>query len=221
MKRVKLFFIFLLGLTNSIFSQAGHIDTTFNPTDHGYGGEASATIYAVCLQPDGKILIGGDFTVYNGVTRIRLARLNVDGSTDYSFNIGTGVSGIVHTIVCQSDGKILIGGNFSYYNGTSRRSIARINSDGSLDTSFNPGSGFDSGGNLGTVYAIAIQNDGKIIVGGEFIDFNGIALRRMARLNTDGSFDPTFNSGGVGPGPAGTQNNGSVQNITIFPDGKM
>src|SRR5206468_1632456 len=75
---------------------------------------------------DGKIIIGGDFTTYSGTTRNRIARINADGTLDASFNPGTGASGTVYSTAVQSDGKIIIEGSFTSYNGTGRNRIARV-----------------------------------------------------------------------------------------------
>src|SRR5690606_28104299 len=123
-------------------------------------------------QNDGKIVIGGNFTTYNGAGRNRIARLNADSSMDTSFDPGLGANFIVYSTAIQTDGKILIGGNFTTYNGTFMNRITRLNTDGSLDTSFN--SGYPNS----TVSTIAIQNDGKIIIGGNFTTYNGTGINR-------------------------------------------
>ncbi|SDA89029.1 delta-60 repeat domain-containing protein, partial [Algoriphagus alkaliphilus] len=181
----------------------GSLDTSFNP-----GTGANFTVWSMVLQPDGKILIGGDFTGYNGTTRNYIARINADGSLDTSFNPGTGANFTVWSMVLQPDGKILIGGDFTGYNGTTRNYIARINADGSLDTSFNPGTGANS-----TVRSIVLQPDGKIIIGGQFTSYNGASISRIARINADGSLDGSFNPG-LGA-------NGFVRSMVLQPDGKI
>lgn len=162
----------------------GTLDTTFNP-----GTGANNHIYTAAIQNDGKVIIGGAFTLFNGIAKNRIARLNVDGSIDTTFNIGTGFTGLVHIITTQNDGNILVGGDFASYNGTNRTRIARINTNGTLDASFNPGAGAD-----GSVRSISVQGDGKIIIGGNFLTYNGFGASRIARINTDGSHDATFNS---------------------------
>ena len=109
-----------------------------------------------------------------------------DGSSN--FNVGTGFDGTVNSIVIQSDGKIIIGGAFSTFNGTTGiNRIVRLNSDETRDTNFNVGTGFD-----GTVNSIVIQSDGKIIIGGAFVRFDGITQNRISRLNSDPDPDPDF-----------------------------
>ncbi|MGD0728209.1 MAG: delta-60 repeat domain-containing protein, partial [Spirochaetia bacterium] len=85
------------------------------------------SVNAVAMQSDGKILIGGWFTTYNGASRGSVARLNSDGSLDTGFlATGAGANNYVNSIAVQSDGKVLIGGGFITYNGTSREYTARL-----------------------------------------------------------------------------------------------
>jgi hypothetical protein len=100
---------------------------------------------------------------------------------DSGFSVGTGFDNIVSTIEIQTDGKILVGGSFTTYNETSSTRIARLNADGTLDSGFSVGTGFNS-----TVNTIAIQTGGKILVGGGFTTYNGISSSRIARLGNDG-----------------------------------
>jgi len=165
----------------------GSLDSAFNFVG-GLG--ANSTVRKIVRQTDGRFLIGGNFTTYNGISRNRVARLNADGTLDSSFNPGTGANGTVLDIALQSDGKILIGGAFGTYNGAVLNRLARLNIDGSLDSTFYVGAGADS-----TVYTIAPQRDGKILIGGFFANYNGTNSNRLARINADGSLDNTFVSG--------------------------
>jgi uncharacterized delta-60 repeat protein len=171
----------------------GSIDTTFAQTGTGLNG----WVKLIRPLPNGQILVAGYFTSYNGIARNDIARLNADGTLDTSFaTTGTGFGGVsqVLDIAVQTDGKIIVGGVFTSYNGTSRGRIARLNSDGSLDTTFVPtGTGFDA-----LVTCLAIQPDGKVIAGGMFLNFNGTNRYLIARLNSDGSLDPTFTQTGSG-----------------------
>ncbi len=140
------------------------------------------------------------------------------GNLDNSFNPGLGiVSGVGNCLALQPDGKIIVGGGFQFYDGTERRGIVRINHDGSLDRTFNPGQGTGGGANL-TVRSIALQPDGKIIIGGAFTHYDGIPRRGIARVNADGSLDHTFNPGTGAPGLAVTS---SVRSVRLLPDGKI
>jgi uncharacterized delta-60 repeat protein len=184
----------------------GTLDTFF---DVGTG--FNNPVYTIARQSDGKIIVGGHFTSFNGTSINRLIRLNVDGSLDNSFNIGNGFNSWVNSIVIQSNGKIILGGNFQLFNGTTINNIVRLNSDGSLDTSFNIGTGFNS-----YISSIVSQPDGKIIVGGNFTSYNGTPINRLARLNVDGSLDPSFNiSAGF------TESNSWLYSIVLQSDGKI
>ena len=145
----------------------------------------SLGIYSVVLQSDGKILVGGFFSSFNGSTQNSIIRLNADGTKDTSFNVGTGFNSIVYAIAIQSDGKILCGGGFTSYNGITCNKFVRLNPDGSVDSSFNMGTGFDAN----NVHKIKIQPDGKILVGGSFFNYNEVTSRSFIRLNIDGSID--------------------------------
>ena len=166
------------------------------------------SVQAIIVQADGKILVGGNFTSYNGGNENYIIRLNTDGTKDYSFNAGTGFNSTVYTITTQTDTKIVVGGNYTSYNGGSENYIIRLNTDGTKDSSFNTGTGFNS-----IVYAIETQADGKILLGGNFSTYNGIAENRIIRLNTDGTKDSSFN--------AGTGFNSTVYAITLQADGKI
>lgn len=202
MKKITLLFVCLLSMYVS--AQPGTIDFSFNT------GPDSST-YVTLTQPDGKILIGGIFDNYDGVSRNGIARVNADGSLDTSFDPGTGITGTDDEIFCmvlQPDGKIVVGGVFTSYNGVPRGNIARINADGSLDTSFDLG----GAGANGEVITIARQSTGKLVIGGLFSQYNGVA-RRLVRLNTDGSVDNSFQ---VGTGP-----NSYVWTSSVLPDDKL
>jgi uncharacterized delta-60 repeat protein len=183
----------------------GSLDATFNP-----GTGAVARVNSVALQSTGKIVIGGDFTVYNGTIRNYVARLNTDGSLDATFNADptTGANNIVYKLVLQNDDKIVIGGHFTGYNGATRNRVARLNADGTLDASFNPGTGASS-----TVLSLAVQSDNKVVIGGHFTSYNGATRSRIARINTDGSIDGTFDPG--------TGANDYITNIFINSDGRI
>lgn len=186
----------------------GSIDTTFNsPT------LSSDFLSCIEIQNDGKIIIGGGFT---GSTQNRIIRLNSDGSKDTSFNIGTGFNTLyVYDIVIQTDGKIIVVGDFTAFNGTSVGGVCRLNSDGTLDTTFNSGgSGFNNSGNT-----VILQPDGKIIIGGRFSSYNGTSTsNNLIRLNTNGSKDSSFTNGSFTGGFLGF---GNIFSLALQPDGKI
>lgn len=163
----------------------GSLDTTFN-----IGTGLDNAVLSIAIQNDGKIILSGWFTSFNGTSINRIARLNSDGSIDATFNPGSAANGIIRSCQIQNDGQIIIAGHFTSFNGTQITRIARLNVDGSLDLSFNPGSGAND-----QIWTCCIQNDGKIIVVGDFLYFNGLPINRITRLNPNGSLDPNFNTG--------------------------
>ncbi len=188
----------------------GSVDATYDPN-------ANSSANALVVQPDGKLLVGGAFTSLspNGggtSTRNHIARLNVDGSVDTAFD--PNANNVVYALAVQPDGKLVLGGNFTSLSpnggGTvTRNYIARLNVDGSLDTTFDPRAN-------GIVYALAVQPDGKLLVGGEFTSFspNGggaITRNKIARLNADGSVDTAFDPNA----------NSTVNALVLQPDGKL
>jgi uncharacterized delta-60 repeat protein len=185
----------------------GTLDPTFDP-----GSGASGEVISVASTEEGKVVMGGLFTSVNRVPRNRVARLNADGSVDATFDIGSGADNVVRVIRMQADGKILVGGQFTKFNGQSRNCLVRLNSDGTLDPEFKVGTGF---GGLRWVCTILIQPDGKIIVGGDFTSYDNHPCGSIARLNPDGTFDPTFNSG------KGTTSDNPIISAALQPDGKI
>jgi uncharacterized delta-60 repeat protein len=189
--------VLIAGLFNSVNSQPrqnlarlnrdGALDANFAPN--------SGTVFyaqAIALQPDDKVLVGG-FGEW-AKPEAWLFRLHPDGSRDATFDTREGPTGAppaVHAIVLQSDGKILVGGEFERFGGLERRGIVRLNPDGSVDASFVPhpmSVGDDDG-----VYAIAVQPDGKIVIAGSFgLLHNDILFSGLARLNADGTLDLGF-----------------------------
>jgi uncharacterized delta-60 repeat protein len=187
----------------------GSVDESFNTAAEFPG--TNGFVYVITMQDDGKILIGGNFQTYNGDTANTIARLNFDGSLDNTFNSGDGVNGEIRTISVQSDGKILLGGIFSTYDGVISNYIVRINSDGTVDNTFNSGVGFD-----GETYSISNQIDGKIVVGGSFTTYNETFHNRIIRLNSDGTVDNSFDTGGEFGGV-----DGEVYTVAIQENGKI
>jgi uncharacterized delta-60 repeat protein len=163
--------------------------------------------YSTIRQSDGKIVMVGTFTTYGGVTVNRIVRLNTNGTRDTTFSIGTGFSAFAKVIVQNSTGLLYVIGIFTTYNGTTRNGIARLNSNGTLDTTFNPGNGTTA------AEAIAIQSDGKIIIGGSFTSYAGTSINRIARINTNGTIDTTFT--------VGTGFNNTVWSLAIMPNGQI
>ena len=199
MKTVLLFAILFLSLTTSHSQIFGSLDDTF---DNGSGTDN--TVRAVTLLSDGKILVVGDFSSYNGMATGKVIRLNADGSHDNTFVATTNDQ--VFCVAVQNDGKIIIGGTFSQVNGVPARRVARLNSDGSLDNTFTTGTGnFNC-----AILSLAILFDGTIVCGGDITLFNDVPRSNIVKLNS---------SGNLVPGSYGT--NDDVTDIGVQTDGKI
>jgi uncharacterized delta-60 repeat protein len=257
----------------------GSRDESFTPALADYSTQPRRFLSLVPVS-DGKIVVGGEFYSVNGTNRTGIARLHANGILDTSFNTGAGPNGPVRFVTLQSDGSVLIGGWFTTFDGTNCSSLARLNANGTLNTSFNPDFGvrhyrncggdvcytvsfpatatmqpdgkvlvgfwrenwqcdaFDGGCSLSYSYSItrlnadgtsdasfafinhlnnvallgladsiALQPDGKIVVGSSA--YNTV---QIARINANGSWDNSF-SAGVGPG--------GVDAVALQPDGKV
>jgi len=165
------------------------IDPTFQTSGATFGFNGNISRNCTVLQSDGKVIVGGAFTTYSGVTSNRIIRLNSDGTIDNTFTIGSGFNAAVTCVALQSDRKILVGGSFGAYSGLSNAYIVRLNTNGTKDLTF-------TASTVSTVTSITVQNDGKILIGSGYItQVNGTNVNQVCRLNTDGSIDNTFSSG--------------------------
>jgi uncharacterized delta-60 repeat protein len=201
--------LFFLSLTGSITAaptptpSPGRIDATFVPAPG-----TNDAVNAVIPQPDGKVIAVGRFTQANSVARNRIARFNFDGSLDGSFDPGTGADAEITAAVLQPDGRIVVAGLFTSFNGFLHNRVCRLNANGSVDQSFGLGAGINN-----SALALALQSDGRILVGGQFSQVDLTQRFNLARLNTNGSVDLTFDPGN---GP-----NGDVNAIVIQPNGAI
>jgi uncharacterized delta-60 repeat protein len=159
----------------------------------------------------------GDFGFFNGTGVNRIVRLNSDGTRDTTFtaNTGTGFNFFAFSIAIQSDGKIVIGGYFTTFNGATVNGIVRLNSNGTRDTTFTTNTGTAFPPFEASVDSIAIQSDGKIVCGGGFVAFNGVTVNNIVRLNSNGTRDTTFTTN------TGTGFNDTVNSISMQSDGKI
>lgn len=157
----------------------GEVDSSFHP------GVIDAFVDCVVALNNGGILVGGSFTSAAGATRNRVLRLNSDGSLDTSFDPGAGPNGEVMHIAPQADGKLLIAGFFTAVAGSARPHLARLNANGTLDPTFQPGAGTFS-----SIDAVAVAADTRIVVGGDFTSFGTGSPVRIARLLGDGVASP-------------------------------
>lgn len=191
----------------------GSVDATFN------GGPINNQVNDIIIDQNDNIVIGGPFTSYNSVSVGNIARLSANGTLDATFNTntGTGFNGTVTVIEEQPDGKLIVGGSFTAFNGTNIKSLARLNADGTLDNGFNVANGFSA--TPAAMEVFRVLPDGKILVGGAFDSFDGHNVKSLIRLNDDGSFDETFNIG------TGLYRDGSASSdiyaLEVLEDGKI
>jgi uncharacterized delta-60 repeat protein len=183
--------------------QPGDLDSSFDP---GTGVPARAnSLNALVIQEDGKVIVGGGFTNYNGAAVGSIVRLNSDGSLDTNY---LGAGEFIGAMQRDADGRMLVAGTLTEFDGAPRDRIARLNADGSIDPGFVPQAGFN--GFYPEIFAVAVQSDGKVIVGGTF----GLASTtnlNIARLEADGRLDETFHANRYG----------SVLALAVQPDGKI
>lgn len=213
------------------FNSDGSLDTTF-----GSGGKTSTAFgqddfcQAMAVQADGKIVLAG-YTNNSGSNDFAIARFNSNGSTDNTFDLdgqvttSFGTDDRANSVLIQPDGKIVVAG--SWDGGASEIALARYNTNGSLDTSFSSdgktyasfaptGFGLAEFGN-----AIALQKDGRIIVGGYTNQFDANNDFGIMRFKTDGTLDPSFDADGKLTTGFGASTADQIKAITLQPDGKL
>lgn len=203
-------FILPLLVATLVSAHAQNALTSSSAFNAGEG--VNGSVNALAVQSDGKVIIGGNFSAVNGVPRQNVARLNTDGTLDTAFlpETANGVNGQVNAIAVDSTGGIIVGGSFSQANSREALNIARYKPDGSLDTSF--GGKSEEPGINGTIFALAVQTDGKILVGGSFTQVFGQLMRSAARLKADGTPDVPLPS-------ASTPVEGNVKATAPLPQG--
>ncbi len=203
----------------------GSIDPTFNSADATTTLSANPSPYnfnvevrTIVIQPDGKILLAGFFGAFGGSAHPGIARLLPDGTLDsgfapitLQFDPGGPGHGLWAKPAIQTDGKILIAGDFNGLNGVAAPGVARLNSNGTLDGTFNA-NGFTRFSFNFPIRGVVVQTDGKIIVGGKFNVTGGAQGVPLLRLNSNGSLDPAY----AHP----TINFNRIRNLALQPDGK-
>jgi len=175
----------------------GTLDTSFT-----IGTGFNNSIYDIKIDSSNNLYVGGNFTTYSGATRNRMIKLLSGGTIDSTFSIGTGFNGIVRTIEIDNNNKILVGGEFTTYTGSTNNYFIRLNTDGSKDTTLNIGNGFGN-----AVYTITKDSTNKYYLGGAFTTFTGTSYNRLISLNDNGTVNTNF---GIGTGF-----NSTVESIVV------
>jgi len=169
---------------------------------------SESNVSSIKTQVDGKILAAGDLDYANGHISLGVCRYNEDGTPDLSFSTGKGPNDFISCMAVQNDGKIILGGSFTSFNDFVAPALVRLNTDGSVDTSFDVGTGFNS-----DVLSLAVDSENRILVGGWFNTVDGVTSIGLVRLNNDGSIDNTF--------MRNTSGNGNFRDIEFQSDGKI
>lgn len=177
-----------------------------------FSAVADGPIHAMSQQADGKIVVVGGFSSVNGQARAYAARLNVDGSLDSSFVAD--VDGPLHAAMVLPAGDLMVGGRFSHVGGTARSLLARLDSSGGLDQGFD--AGFAMQGTSDEVRTIVRQPDGRLLVGGRFAVVANQPHRSLVRLEPDGASDSGFSPQiRLGASP------GLVESLAVQADGRI
>lgn len=188
MTRFLLFFLMSASVVLAQDEQTSK-DKSLNNSAFAGGQGVLGQVNALVIQPDGKVVIGGNFTAVNGTPRWNIARLNADGTVDEAFanTTAAGVEGEIFALALQPDGHVVAGGSFIQSGKSEAKNLVRYKPDGTVDASF----GQPLGGQAtnGSVLALAVQPNGKILLGGSFSMVYGQERRGVARLNPDGTVD--------------------------------
>lgn len=169
----------------------GTLDAQFDPGE-GPNGE----VYCAAVQSDGAVVLGGDFDWVNGFPIERIARLDANGVVDAGFRPRLAHRNDlpeVYSILATTNGPLLIAGYFDRVNNEPRANLASLQSDGTLDPAFDPE--LTISGALPLVVGMAMQPDGRIVIGGTFEEVDGRPRAGIARLGPDGSLDAGFAPG--------------------------
>jgi uncharacterized delta-60 repeat protein len=173
--------------------------------DEEFDAPVGGAVQAIALQVDGKIYVGGSFGQVHGAERNRLARLHRNGVLDTNFDVGSGPTGgfdgTVNSLATTLDQEVIVGGQFSRYNGRAfYNNVAKLQSDGRVSPKFNYTPGLN-----GAVRRVIVRPGGQILLAGHFTQVGNSALGlagtpagRIVQLQADGSLDANFNPNSVG-----------------------
>jgi uncharacterized delta-60 repeat protein len=212
---MRIILLFTLFFSLSFQAQTFEKDASFNPyalPANKYYVENKPSFSV--LQPDQKLIIVENY--FLNINYSVITRINLDNSRDTSFSTATELNGLVKDIAIQSDGKIILVGSFTTFNNSASKYIVRLNTDGTIDTNFTIGTSFNAYVNSNYKFASSVQirPDGKILVGGDLISYNGTYKNSLFLLNSDGTLDNTFTLDA-------TLGELSISKLKLLPDGKI
>ena len=141
--------------------------------------------YDVEILPDNESIFVGNFTTYQANSSTRIAKILPNGGFDTSFNVGTGFNGETYVVRAFSNGKLIVGGSYHEYNGTTSYHLIKLNADGTVYKTYN----FSSSG---AIHEIIINSDDSYYVGGDFSSYNGSGYTNIIKFNSDDTVDTSF-----------------------------
>ena len=168
-------------------------DGSFDPAFQSMSAvNNSGSVFDMLVLPDDKLLVAGAFILPSsqGPRATPLERLQANGTLDPAFHLAFSPSAVVYVLAREPDNQVIIGGFFTSVGGVQRNHLARINPDGTVDQTLDPGVGPN-----GSIRAVAVQADGKLIVAGRFTRIGSDVRTRVARLTSNGTLDPSFDAG--------------------------
>ena len=206
----------------SRFNPNGSLDAAFQ---QNVGTANAGSPLRLRRLPNGQFMLNANsvnsaLLTAGGITRREPLRLNADGTGDAAFDVGVGAQPSANATLWRvSDmlllptGQTIVVGAFGSFNNAPYNGIARLSATGAVDLTFNSGQGPTANNANAEITTVVAQPDGKLVIGGTFANYNGNASNGLARLNADGSFDPTFQP------PLGA--NSRVVNVVLQTDGKI
>jgi uncharacterized delta-60 repeat protein len=190
--------------TVSWFAQSRYAELRGNFLDTEYNLGMNGTVWTVAPSlADTSVIIAGQFTTINTSPMVRVAKVNTGWFLETTFK-NPNINNTVYASAIQTDGKIIIGWAFTTASGTARNYLARLNTDGTLDATWNPNPN-------NQVRAIIIQPDGKVLIWGQFTTVGWVGRNRIARINADGTLDAAFNP----------NSNNIVYTLALEPDNQI
>lgn len=192
----------------------GSIDSTFYIGSSGF----SSTINSIKILADSTMLVAGEFTYLNSINlNTTIVKLTKSGAIDPSFNASTNINGAITAMeVDTATGKIYIGGIFTTVCGQTRKHIARLIPNGNIDNTFDVGTGFTGSFAQSPPYCIKILADGSLLVGGDFMFYNGVLANKFCKITSSSAIDNVFTANITGGGF-----NGIVRTMDVLNDGKI
>jgi uncharacterized delta-60 repeat protein len=176
----------------AVINTAGTLQATFASFNPGFAATPTFAVNDLAAQPDGKVVIGGDFNWFGGVWSPYLARVNINGAVDAAFSAGLGPDGVVHDVALRGDGLIYAAGDLLGVATRPLGGVARFTAAGAVDTSFAP-IVTRTDNSPAPVYAVLPLSGNQVLVGGHVRKAATVDRSPLARLNADGGLDAAFN----------------------------